>query len=112
MSTRISPQRYTSFSGQITAERGLAIGHKGQEVLDMQKMLKAAGFDPGPLDGKFGPLTQAALKAYQTATGEKVDGTLELTELTRLRGNYAKITGEGFDDAQAGVNISGLPPQI
>ena len=106
MSTVTSPSRYTAFRGQITNDSGLSIGHEGQEVADLQRMLKAAGFDPGPLDGKFGPLTQRALRAYQTATGERVDGTVELGELTRLRGNFAKITGEGFDGSQAGVNLS------
>lgn len=111
MST-VTSNRYTTFRGQITNDSGLSIGHKGQEVADMQRMLKAAGFDPGPLDGKFGPLTQRALRAYQNATGERVDGTLELGELTRLRGNFAKISGEGFDDAQAGVNLSGRTPEL
>lgn len=111
MSIRIGT-RYTSFTGQISNENGLRIGHKGLEVLEMQRMLKAAGFDPGPLDGLFGPRTQAALRAYETATGGRLDGTLQLDELTRLRGNYAKITGEGFDETQAGVNITGRPPEL
>jgi cell wall-associated NlpC family hydrolase len=86
-------QSYQQFKGQITEEQGLARGHKGAEVSEMQKMLKAAGFDPGPLDGKFGPRTEKALKAYQNATGASADGTLELSELNRLKGNYEKIVG-------------------
>src|SRR5689334_13839244 len=89
-------QTYTQFKGEITESNGLKRGDKGAQVADMQKMLKAAGFDPGPLDGKFGPRTEAALKAYQNATGAKVDGTLELTELNRLKGNYEKIVGDDF----------------
>lgn len=86
-------QTYTQFKGEITETSGLKRGDKGSEVADMQKMLKAAGFDPGPLDGKFGPRTEAALKAYQRATGATQDGTLELSELNRLKGNYEKIAG-------------------
>ncbi len=86
-------QTYTQFKGEITETSGLKRGDKGAQVTDMQKMLKAAGFDPGPLDGKFGPRTEAALKAYQNATGGTVDGSLELGELTRLKGNYEKIVG-------------------
>ena len=98
MSKINSPQRqtYSAFQGRITEQSGLARGHKGAQVSDMQKMLKAAGFNPGPLDGKFGPRTEAALKAHQAATGAKVDGTLELGELNRLKGNYEKIAGDGF----------------
>ena len=86
-------QTYTQLKGEITDTNGRKRGDKGAQVSDMQKMLKAAGFDPGPLDGKFGPRTEAALKAYQNATGAQVDGSLELGELTRLKGNYEKIVG-------------------
>jgi len=107
--TGIQRTRYHAFTGRLSETNGLAIGHKGAKVKDMQKMLKAAGFDPGPLDGLFGPRTEAALKAYQRATGAKVDGTLELGEFKRLEGNYAKITSAGFDEKSAGVNITGTP---
>lgn len=104
MSQRISNrQTYTSFTGRLSETNGLSIGHKGAKVSEMQKMLKAAGFDPGPIDGKFGPRTERALKAYQAATGAQVDGTMELGEFTRLEGNYAKITGDGFTEREAGV---------
>ncbi len=38
-------------------------------ILEIQKALKAAGYDPGPLDNKEGPRTRAALVAYQQAHG-------------------------------------------
>jgi uncharacterized protein (TIGR02594 family) len=43
-------------------------------VLELQKALKAAGFDPGPLDGIVGPKTRAAIAAFQRARGLEVDG--------------------------------------
>lgn len=49
-------------------------GTSGAGVEDLQKKLKEAGFDPGPIDGSFGPKTQAAVKAYQQAKGLAVDG--------------------------------------
>ena len=107
MSTITNRTRYQAFTGQLSETNGLAFGHKGPKVMEMQKMLKAAGFDPGPLDGKFGPLTQAALKSYQRSTGAATDGTLELSEYKRLAGNYEKITSEGFDERAAGVNLTG-----
>lgn len=100
---------YTSFSGQLSETNGLHRGHKGAKVKEMQKMLKAAGFDPGPLDGLFGPRTEAALKAYQSFTTGKADGSIELGEFNRLKGNYQKITGSGFDEKAAGVNLTGTP---
>ena len=38
-------------------------------VSGIQKALKAKGFDPGAMDGKMGPGTAAALKAFQKSRG-------------------------------------------
>jgi len=38
-------------------------------VYGIQKALKAKGFDPGTMDGKMGPGTAAALKAFQSSRG-------------------------------------------
>jgi uncharacterized protein (TIGR02594 family) len=40
----------------------------------VQSRLKALGFDPGPIDGDYGPKTAAALRAFQAAKGLDVDG--------------------------------------
>jgi peptidoglycan hydrolase-like protein with peptidoglycan-binding domain len=49
-------------------------GSKGPQVLELQKALAAAGFNPHGLDGSFGPKTEAALRAFQRAAGITVDG--------------------------------------
>jgi len=49
-------------------------GCKGDKVAELQKKLKAAGFDCGPVDGIFGPKTYAAVVALQKACNIKVDG--------------------------------------
>lgn len=49
-------------------------GAKGDLVRVLQAALKAAGFDPGPADGDFGPRTDAAVRAFQGAKGLEVDG--------------------------------------
>jgi peptidoglycan hydrolase-like protein with peptidoglycan-binding domain len=38
-----------------------------QEIRRAQERLKAAGFDPGPIDGKLGPQTKAALEKYRSS---------------------------------------------
>jgi hypothetical protein len=45
-------------------------------VRALQARLRALGFDPGPLDGLFGPRTQAAVRAFQRARGLEVDGVV------------------------------------
>lgn len=52
----------------------LKVGCYGPQVTHMQQLLAANGFDPGDIDGDFGPNTFAALKEFQTAAGIGVDG--------------------------------------
>jgi len=40
----------------------------------IQRALKSAGFYDGPIDGKIGPKTKAAVLAFQKANGLKADG--------------------------------------
>lgn len=47
---------------------------QGPKVKEIQKALKAAGFHPGPPDGDFGPMTQAAVVGFQVARGLVPDG--------------------------------------
>ncbi len=49
-------------------------GARGSAVTTLQQRLKAAGFNPGTIDGQFGPKTLAAVKAFQRAKGLVQDG--------------------------------------
>ncbi len=40
---------------------------QGEEVMELQKYLNANGYSCGPVDGKFGPLTEACVMAFQKA---------------------------------------------
>jgi peptidoglycan DL-endopeptidase LytE len=56
-----------------------------REVLrQAQRQLKALGFDPGSMDGTFGPQTEAALKAYQQAYRLPQTGRLDEVTLRSL----------------------------
>jgi hypothetical protein len=46
-------------------------------IKQAQERLKAAGFDPGPIDGILGPQLKGALRQYQTARGLRVTGVLD-----------------------------------
>jgi lysozyme len=46
----------------------------GEKVSAIQQALKAAGFDPGPVDGQFGPLTRNAVVSFQSSRGMTTDG--------------------------------------
>lgn len=64
----------------------LAIGSQGDEVSFVQGRLLALGFKPGPVDGDFGSLTDAAVKAFQQAQGLDVDGVVGPQTLAALGG--------------------------
>jgi murein L,D-transpeptidase YcbB/YkuD len=46
----------------------------GVKVIDVQRALSKAGFDPGPIDGKPGKKTKSAVKAFQRQNNLKADG--------------------------------------
>ena len=58
---------------------------KFDERVELQQRLAAAGFDPGAADGKIGPNTIAAVRAFQRSIGAVPDGYASLDVLQRLR---------------------------
>jgi peptidoglycan hydrolase-like protein with peptidoglycan-binding domain len=54
------------------------------KITEIQQALKAAGFDPGPMDGQLRALTMQAVNAYQQAKGLPVDGYLNLETVKSL----------------------------
>ena len=49
-------------------------GDRVQRVKALQGQLASLGLDPGPIDGRYGPLTTAAVTRFQQAQGLPVDG--------------------------------------
>jgi predicted secreted protein len=47
-----------------------------KDARQIQQALKAAGFDPGAIDGKLGSKTKAAIRSFQKAHELKIDGTV------------------------------------
>jgi membrane-bound lytic murein transglycosylase B len=56
-----------------------------EERREVQALLGGVGFDPGGVDGRMGPKTIAAVKAFQKARGLIADGypSLEILDLLR-----------------------------
>ena len=52
---------------------------------ELQRKLRALGFDPGPVDGKVGPETRRAIRAFQKRAGKPADGYANQTLLEAVR---------------------------
>ncbi|MFL5838103.1 MAG: peptidoglycan-binding protein [Solirubrobacteraceae bacterium] len=56
-----------------------------QRVRELQRMLRSLGYDAGPVDGLFGPRTQAAVQWLQVKRGDRPSGVVDRASLRRLR---------------------------
>jgi hypothetical protein len=59
---------------------------KGDDVRAAQQALKSAGFDPGSVDASYGPKTEAAVKAFQAASGLEATGVVHRATWDKLVG--------------------------
>ena len=75
----------------------------GPAVLDVQKRLTALGYAPGALDGRYGPATAAAVKAFQRDRRLEVDGIAGPLTLAALRQKPAKAPAAAPEPATTPV---------
>ena len=68
------------------------------DIQQAQARLKAAGLDPGPLDGTWGPQTEAALRTYQQQRGLPASGRLDAATFQVLLATSARP--EAVQEAQ------------
>src|SRR3954453_16680960 len=68
--------------------------HGSPRVELLQQRLRLVGVSPGPIDGLFGPLTEAAVRRYQLRDGLIVDGLAGPRTRTALR-HAVKLVGRG-----------------
>jgi peptidoglycan hydrolase-like protein with peptidoglycan-binding domain len=56
----------------------------GQDVRAAQEALKDKGFDPGKIDGRMGPRTQAAISEFQRSAGLRETGRFDQATRSQL----------------------------
>lgn len=62
-----------------------------QTVEGIQRALAALGFDPGPIDGDNGPVTQAAVRAFQRQAGLEANGIVDPLTRAALASALAEL---------------------
>lgn len=63
----------------------LKLGSTGPQVVAVQQRLRQRGFEPGQINGSFGPLTEAAVRRFQQSTGLKTDGIVGPNTIAALK---------------------------
>lgn len=83
--------QYLEGTDVLGAEGDVTIPSAGTTYTDyatvsaVQKALKARGFDPGAVDGIYGPKTQKAIKAMQAVLGVPQEGIIDYGVLMALK---------------------------
>lgn len=96
-----SAKSYSSATDSSTLKQG----SQGTLVKNMQQRLKDLGYYDGTVTGNFGPLTEEAVKRFQSAQGLTVDGIAGVNTLNKL---YAMSTGSGSTSSgSSGTTSSG-----
>jgi peptidoglycan hydrolase-like protein with peptidoglycan-binding domain len=67
-------------------EATITTGASGAEVKTLQQILQGQGYNVGPVDGLYGPQTQAAVQAFQKAHGLIPDGIVGPNTWAALQG--------------------------
>ncbi len=90
--------RVPGLSGGMNGRPILQLDDVGDVVRELQALLIRHGFDPGPVDAHFGPMTEAAVRAFQQARGLDADGIVG--PLT-----WAALLADGGQIGEAGLTL-------
>jgi peptidoglycan hydrolase-like protein with peptidoglycan-binding domain len=84
--TERSESSETALTSAGVLARGSGYGNRAgsKEVRELQLRLRRLGHRPGPIDGLFGPLTQASVERFQRRRGLLVDGVVGPQTRARL----------------------------
>ena len=92
-------------------------GSTGPEVYKIQSRLKELGYAVGPLDGKFGKKTLAAVRCFQDLNGLPVDGKVGPKTSEALFGSdpvkyYKKTTYTKLRRGDSGADVKKLQQKL
>jgi len=88
---------------EAAARPTLRRGATGDAVREVQQRLKDWGYYEGPVDGQFGPLTEKAVRFFQSRNGLTVDGVVGPQTWAAL--GYGGGAAAAAGPERPGVNI-------
>lgn len=95
-----SPRRHTTVATMPPGVRMLRQGDSGPDVMAWQATLAVLGHSAGAVDGKFGPNTLSATRAFQRAESIADDGIVGPDTVAHAAARVASRGVAGADDAQ------------
>ena len=99
----------------LGTRRERSLGLTQEQRRQIQRGLAAAGFDPGPADGRFGLLTRTAIERWQKMRGKVSAGfVLSVSEASELiaPGATASPREDGGASESAAVKPAGPPVEV
>lgn len=85
----------------LAAEWPRRLGHLNrEEIIELQTLLNAQGYNAGSIDGQFGTQTRTAVRSFQAARGLPADGFPTDTLLQALRGGAASAPTQAPDGVE------------
>ena len=104
-----SPGRSASPARSRTRDLQLGSGerslHGSPAVRRLQRGLRRAGYAPGPVDGRYGPLTAAAVEQFQVNHGLRVDGIVGPATRRVMRARAPLSVGSGETDTRGSAAV-------
>lgn len=91
----------------------------GADVRIVQSRLQELGYSPGPIDGYYGPLTEAAVRAFQADKNLSVDGVVNevtwnelfdipIEEVRSTESNDVSLTSQPASTVSASTSANGV----
>lgn len=88
------------YANPIQIEEPLTFNHTGEDIKNVQVMLKGIGYDPKRVDGYFNEETEAAIKTFQTDNKLEVSGAVDEKTARAIETKVLEKIRSGKDDQQ------------
>jgi peptidoglycan hydrolase-like protein with peptidoglycan-binding domain len=104
-------------AGPVAFGTGFHSSHASKRVREVQGKLNRLNYGAGPVDGLFGPLTDAAVRRFQHHSGLAADGAVGRQTLEKIRSrirqeNRLLARGTGFERSGGSERVRGVQRRL